>query len=77
MEFFAHSFDSEVFEQGILDELPIMCNRLLRDRVHYAVAVFFNFEDGSCILILGKAMGDCDVRDISESQSNNVIQCLV
>ncbi len=53
-----------------------MRNRLLRDRVYYAVAVFFNFNDGSCILILGKATGDCDVRGISESQLNDMIQCL-
>ncbi len=54
-----------------------MRNRLLRDRVHNPVAVFFNFNDGSCILILGEAMGDCDVRGTSESQPNDMIQCLV
>jgi hypothetical protein len=76
MKFFAHSFDPEVFEQGILDELPVMCNCFLRDRVHNAVAVFFNFDDRSCVLIMGKATGDCDGRGISESQFNDVIQCL-
>jgi hypothetical protein len=53
-----------------------MRNRLLRDRVHNAVAVFFNFDDGSCILILGKATGDCGVRGIRESQPSDMIQCL-
>ena len=53
-----------------------MRNCLFLDRVHNAIAVFFNFDDGSCILILGKAMGDCDVRGISESQPNDMIQCL-
>jgi hypothetical protein len=53
-----------------------MHNCLLRDRVHNAIAVFFNFNDGSCILILGEATGDCDVRGISESQPNNMMQCL-
>jgi hypothetical protein len=53
MEFFAHSFDPEVSEQGILDELPVMCNCFLRDRVHNAVAEFFNFDDRSCVLIMG------------------------
>ncbi len=76
MEFFAHSFEPKVFEQGILDELPVVRNRLLHDMVHYAIAVFFNFDDGLCILILGKATGDCDVRGIRESQPNDMIQCL-
>ena len=53
-----------------------MRNHLLRDRVHNAIAVFFNFDDGSRILILGKAMGDCDVRGIRESQPNDMIQML-
>ncbi len=53
-----------------------MCNCLLRDRVYNGVAVFFNLNDGFCVLILGKETGDCDVRGISESQSNDVIQCL-
>ena len=53
-----------------------MRNRLLLDRVNYAVAVFFNFGVGSCILILGKATGDCDVGGVSESQTNGMIQCL-
>ncbi len=53
-----------------------MRNSILCDRVHYAIAAFFNFDDGSCILILGKAMGDCDVRGVSESQTNDMIQWL-
>ena len=64
-------------EQGILDELPVVRNCLLRNRVYYTFAVFFNFDDGSCILILDKATGDCDVKGVSESQTNDMIQCLV
>jgi hypothetical protein len=42
-------------------------NCLLCDRVYYTVAVFVNFNDGACILILGKATRDCDARGVSES----------
>ena len=67
MEFFAHCLDPQVLEQGVLDGLPVVCNCLLCDRVYYAIAVFFNFDDWICILILGKTAGDCDGKGVSES----------
>ncbi len=33
-----------------------LCNCLLRDRVHDAIAVFSDFDDGTCILIVSKTM---------------------
>ncbi len=61
MEFFAHCFDPQFLEQGILDEHPVVCNSLLCDRAYYAIAAFFDLYDWTCILLLRKAMGDCDV----------------
>ncbi len=76
MEFFAHCLDPQVLEQGILDELHVVCNCLIRDRVYDTIAVIFDFDDGTCMLIVGKTMGGCDGRGISESQTNNMIQFL-
>ena len=41
-----------------------------------SIAVFFNLYDSTCILLLGKTTGDCDGRGVSESKTNNMIQCL-
>ncbi len=76
MEFFAHCLDQQFLEQGILAELPVVCNSLLCDRVYHAIAVFFDIYDWTCILLLGKTMEDCDGRCVSESKTNNMIQCL-
>ncbi len=76
MEFFAHCLDPQFLEQGIFAELPVVCNSLLRDRVYHTIAVFFNLYDWTCILLLGKTTGDCDGRGVSESETNNMIQCL-
>ncbi len=47
------------------------------DGVYYSIAVFFDFNDRACILIMDKFARDGDGRDISKSQVNDVIQCLV
>ncbi len=59
MELLAHCLDPQFFEQGILAELPVVCNSLLRDKVYNAIAVFFDLYDWTCILLLGKTTGVC------------------
>jgi hypothetical protein len=76
MEFFAHCLDPQFLEQRLLDELPLVCNSLLCYRVYHTIAVFFDLYDWTCILFLRKATGDCDGRGVSESKTNNMIQCL-
>ncbi len=66
----------QFLEQRILAELPVVCNSLLCDRVYHTIAVFFDLYYWTCILLLGKTTGDCEGRGISESKTNNMIQCL-
>ena len=44
MEFFAHCLDPRVLEQGILGELPLVCNCLLHDRVYSAICSILRFQ---------------------------------
>jgi hypothetical protein len=76
-EFFADCLEPQISEQGIFDQLPVMGDDFFGDGVYYSVAVFFDFNDRACILIVAKFAGDRDGRDISKSQVNDVIQCLV
>jgi hypothetical protein len=73
MEFFAHCIEPQISEQGIFDQLPVMCDGFFGDRVYYTIAVIFNFNNGACILIVGKFSRDGDCSGISESQINDVI----
>jgi hypothetical protein len=41
--------------------------------MYYTMAVFFDFNDRACILIVGKFSKDRDCRGISKSKVNNVI----
>jgi hypothetical protein len=45
--------------------------------VYYSIAVFFNFNDRACVLIVDKLARDWTARSLSECQVNDVIQCLV
>ncbi len=54
MEFFAHCLEPQISEQGIFDQIPVMGDGFFGDRVYYTIAVFFNFNDRACILIVGK-----------------------
>jgi hypothetical protein len=56
MEFFAHCLQSS--EQEIFDQLPIMGDVFFVDRVYYSIAVFFDFNDRACILIVDKFARD-------------------
>jgi hypothetical protein len=58
MEFFAHCFEPQIPEQGIFDQLPVMGDCFFGDRVYCTIAVFFNFNDRACILIMGKFSRD-------------------
>ncbi len=44
--------------------------------MHGSIAVFFDFNYGACIVAVGKGLGNRDGRGISESQVNDMIQCL-
>jgi hypothetical protein len=58
MEFFAHCLEPQIPEQGIFDQLPVMGDGFFGDRVYYTIAVFFDFNDWACILIVGKFSRD-------------------
>jgi hypothetical protein len=58
MEFFAHCLEPQISEQGIFDQLPVMGDGFFGDRVYYSVAVFFDFNDRACRLIVGKFARD-------------------
>ncbi len=53
-----------------------MCDGFFGKRVHHAIAVFFDFNYGACIMVVGKGEGNRDVRGIFESQFNYMIQFL-
>ncbi len=54
MEFFAHHLEPQMSEQGIFDQLPVMGDGFFGDGVYYSVAVFFDFNDRACVLIVDK-----------------------
>jgi hypothetical protein len=76
MEFFAPCLEPQISEQGIFDQLPVMGDGFFGDGVYYPIAVFFNFNDRACILIMNEFARDCGGRGISKSKVNDVIQCL-
>jgi hypothetical protein len=45
-------------KQGIFDQLPVKGDGYFGDRVYYTVAVFFDFNDRACVLIVGKFLRD-------------------
>jgi hypothetical protein len=77
MEIFAHCPEPQISKQGIFDHLSVMGEIFFGDGVYYSVAVFFNFNNRACVLIMDKFARDRDGRGMSESQVNDVIQCLV
>jgi hypothetical protein len=58
MEFFAHCLEPQISEQGIFDQLPEMGDGYFGDRVYYTIAVFFDFNDRACILIVDEFARD-------------------
>jgi hypothetical protein len=58
MEFFAHWLEPQISEQGNFDQLPVMGDGFFGDRVYYSIAVFFNFDERVCILIVDKFVRD-------------------
>jgi hypothetical protein len=58
MEFFAHCLEPQISEQGIFDQLPVMGDGVFGDGVYYSVAVFFDFNNRACILIVDKFVRD-------------------
>jgi hypothetical protein len=58
MEFFAHCLEPQIYEQGIFDQVPVIGDGFFGDRVYYSIAVFFNFNDRACILIVDKFARD-------------------
>jgi hypothetical protein len=58
MEFFAHCLEPQISEQGIVDQLPVMGDGFFGDGVYFSVAVFFDFNDRACILIVDKFVRD-------------------
>jgi hypothetical protein len=58
MEFFAHCLEPQISEQGIFDQLPVMGDGFFGDRVYFSIAVFFNFNNRACILIMKKFARD-------------------
>jgi hypothetical protein len=76
MQFFTHCLEPQISEQGIFDQLPVMGDGFYGDRVYYSIAVFFNFNNRACVLIMDKFARDRGGRGMKESQVNDVIQCL-
>jgi hypothetical protein len=58
MEFFAHCLEPQISEQGIFDQLPVMGYSFFGDGMYYSIAVFFDFNDRACVLIVGKFSRD-------------------
>jgi hypothetical protein len=58
MGFFAHCLEPQIFEQGIFDQLPVMGDGFFGEGVYYSVAVFINFNNRACILIMDKFSRD-------------------
>jgi hypothetical protein len=53
LEFFTHCFEPQISEQGIFDQLPVMGDSFFGDMVYYTIAVFFDFNNRACVLIVG------------------------
>jgi hypothetical protein len=58
MEFSAHYLEPQISEQGISDQLSVMGDSFFGDGVYYSIAVFFNFNDRACVLIVDKFARD-------------------
>jgi hypothetical protein len=58
MEFFAYCLELQISEQEIFDQLPVMADGFSGDRVYYTIAVFFDFNNRACMLIVGKFSRD-------------------
>jgi hypothetical protein len=44
----------QISEQVIFDQLPVMGDGFFGERVYSSIAVFFDFNDRTCILIMDK-----------------------
>ncbi len=53
-----------------------MCDDFFGDRVQDAIAVFFDFNDEACIVVMGKGLENRDGRGICEFQVNDMMQRL-
>jgi hypothetical protein len=58
MEFFAHCLEPQISKQGIFDQLLVMGDGFFGDGVYYSIAVFFDFNDPACVLIVDKFVRD-------------------
>ncbi len=58
MEFFAHCLEPQISEQEIFDQLSVMGDSFFGDRVYYSIAVFLNFNNRACVLIVDKFTRD-------------------
>ncbi len=58
VELFAYCLEPPISEQGIFDQLPVMGDGFFCDGVYYSAAVFFDFNDRACILIVDKFARD-------------------
>jgi hypothetical protein len=58
MEFFAHCFEPQISKQGLFDQLCVIGDGFFADGVYYSVALFFDFNDRACILIVDKFVRD-------------------
>ncbi len=57
-EFFAHCLEPKISEQGIFDQLPVVGDGFFGDGMYYTIAVFIDFNDRACILIVDKFAGE-------------------
>ncbi len=58
MELFPHCLEPQLPEQGIFDQLSVMCDGFFGDRVYHTIAVFFDFNYRACMLMVGKFSQD-------------------
>ncbi len=58
MEFFAHCIEPQISKQRIFDQLPVMGGGFFGNGVYYSFAVFFDFNNRACILIVDKSTRD-------------------
>ncbi len=58
MEFLADCLEPQIFKHGIFDQLSVMGNSFFGDEVYYSIAVFFDFNDQACVLIVDKFARD-------------------
>jgi hypothetical protein len=73
MEFFANRLEPQISEQGFFEQLLVMGDCFFGVRVYYTIAVFYNFNDRTRVLIVGKFSRDGHGRGISKAQVNNVV----